>query len=82
MAQKVFLCRYPYDKSKLPHNKWRDFATVVRSHGGSREAVTINGDSGDGVFKSADPTLQPRVTLHGVITQRPDVTLYLVPRYG
>jgi len=72
----------PYDKHSLPHNKSRDFATRVTPHGGSREAVAIKGDSMDGVFTSADPTLQPRVTLHGVITQQPDVTLYLVPRYG
>ena len=74
MNTKVIIQRYlyvniSYDKLKPPHNKCRNFAIIVKSHGGSRKAVTIKGDSVAGVFTSSDPTLQPRVTLHGVITQ-------------
>jgi hypothetical protein len=43
--------------------------TTVRSHEESRKAVATEGDSVDGVFTSADPTLQSGVTLCGVITQ-------------
>jgi hypothetical protein len=44
--------------------------TAERSHKESRRAVATEGDTVDGVFASADPTLQSGgVTLCGVITQ-------------